>query len=1037
MNSIISWNVNSIRSKLPYVQLLCNELSPTILCAQETKLTPNDTFKMKHFSIFRHDKNSPGNAKGGVLIAVTNKIHAEIIPLTTPFQAVAIRAYLSIPITICTIYLHHQDAVTTYDLENLIHQLPAPFIITGDWNAHNQIWGSTKTDSRGTCIENLMNTTNIALLNTGESTRFDIYSGNLSAIDLTFCSPSLLTRVCWTIQENFYASDHFPQRIDIITPTKPPNETYTLKWQLRKAQWDLYTTNLDFSNLRTCETADQMLQSILTAIHSAALTAIPLIQAKRTKLPVPWWNEDCAERIKRKRKLWREYRKRPSEENLNAFKIARAQARRSVYESKRNSWRTFISDINRNTPSSLVWSKIRKLTNKKCYDPIPAIRDTAGQLLTSTVDIADTLADFYYNNMKQDDPSPCPPLLNMGSDNPDICAINCDITVWEVSNTTSKLKKTAPGPDCIYSDMLKHLNQNHLQEITSFFNHIWRNHDFPSKWREATIIPILKPGKDRTFPTNYRPISLTNILCKTLEKIVTNRLHQYLQSHKILDNSQCGFQPNKSTTDNLVHLTEGIELGFSRKQDTIAVFFDVEKAFDRLRPHSILQAFHEMQLNGHIINFVKNFLEERTFQVRIGETLSNTRRQETGTPQGSVLSPLLFIMAVNGIKQCIEYPVQHLMYADDLVIYTRGTQITNMQHVLQCTISKLTTWADKLGLRFAPSKTKLVHFTRKRSLPTIHLTLCNEQIQQSQVVKFLGVTLEQKLHWKSHIATLLKTATQRLNIMKITNGTAWGADKHSLLQVYRSHIRSVIDYGSIIYRTANTNTLKKLDTIQNQALRIATGALRTSPILSIHAETNFLPLTHHRNSQILNYYGRVIRTPFHINAYYVRSPQSPKGLAATVQKLLNIYKISPEDYHSASTPRSRKNLISHSIRAYLQTEWETKTVLLKTIKPELSQWKTTYIPHRQSEKVLARVRIGHTHLTHNYIFTKQDPPLCDKCYVRLDVLHLLNYCVTYDNTRKATYGDSPYPVYESLTDSSSNIQLFLKFLNETNLLPQL
>ena len=149
-------------------------------------------------------------------------------------------------------------------------------------------------------------------------------------------------------------------------------------------------------------------------------------------------------------------------------------------------------------------------------------------------------------------------------------------------------------------------------------------------------------------------------------------LQNNLYDRKIIAKYQCGFQPGKSTLDNLFYLQQEILFGFENKQSTVCIFFDIEKPFDRLSPQSIIQALDHYNFRGHILPFVSNFLSNRMFQVRINDMLSNPKNQETGIPQGSVLSPLLLILAINSISFVIHYPVQYLLYADDLAIFMRN-----------------------------------------------------------------------------------------------------------------------------------------------------------------------------------------------------------------------------------------------------------------------------------------------------------------------------------------------------------------------------
>lgn len=159
MNSspyIISWNLNSASRKLPFLQHVLCKYNPVAICLQETKLTSNMNFTLKSRVIFRRDEISLGNAKGGVLIAVQRNLQANEIAITTTLQAIAVRIHSRTPFTLCSIYIPPNSNISRHLLKELLVQLPTPYILTGDFNAHNQIWGSATNDQSGHEIEALI-----------------------------------------------------------------------------------------------------------------------------------------------------------------------------------------------------------------------------------------------------------------------------------------------------------------------------------------------------------------------------------------------------------------------------------------------------------------------------------------------------------------------------------------------------------------------------------------------------------------------------------------------------------------------------------------------------------------------------------------------------------------------------------------------------------------------------------------------------------------------------------------------------------------
>ena len=164
---------------------------------------------------------------------------------------------------------------------------------------------------------------------------------------------------------------------------------------------------------------------------------------------------------------------------------------------------------------------------------------------------------------------------------------NIPFTISELKTSLSKCHDTATGPDEIHYKFLKHLPETSLLIILDILNKIWRTGDFPDSWREATIIPIPKPGKDPSKPTNC-PISLTRCLCKTMERMINARLVWFLEKHGLISKFQSGFRHNRSTVDQLIRLESFIRDGFIRGHHVVSVFFDLEKAYNTTWKYGII-----------------------------------------------------------------------------------------------------------------------------------------------------------------------------------------------------------------------------------------------------------------------------------------------------------------------------------------------------------------------------------------------------------------------------------------------------------------
>ena len=426
---------------------------------------------------------------------------------------------------------------------------------------------------------------------------------------------------------------------------------------------------------------------------------------------------------------------------------------------------------------------------------------------------------------------------------------NSKFSLEELENALDSCSTSAPGKDNVNFDMIKNLAPLAKSYLLQFYNHLWTKHSFPKAWSHAIIIPVAKAGKDPSYANNYRPISLTSCLCKVMEKMVNNRLTWVMKKHKVITPTQFGSQPNRSTVDSLAHLENHIRRGFERKHITVAIFFDIQKAYDTTWRYSILNSLHSFGFRGNLPIFVRNFLTDRTFQTRIDDTHSNEYKLERGVPQGSVLSGTLFSIAINEITSQLPQGVQNNLYVDDFAIYYSSSNLRHTQRILNSAVEKIYDWSKNVGFKLSVDKTKAVMFyknIRWKKDQELELKMKDFKIPVKESVKFLGLIFDTHLNWKAHISYTKAKCKSSLNLLKKLSHTNWGADRSTLLTLYKSTVLSIIDYGSQIYGSASEAVLNNLNPIQTQGLRICTGAFRSSPNSSVLSESGEMPLRLHR-----------------------------------------------------------------------------------------------------------------------------------------------------------------------------------------------
>lgn len=866
---IIQWTCRGIKSKYEEVKRIITDFSPLVMCVQETHLNRNDTYNLRGYTTTKKSiKHLPGGrAHGGVAIFTRNNVKANEIRLTGRLLAVAVRVKVPFETTICSIYLP-DGRWKQQELLDLIKNLPPPIILAGDFNSHNTLWGSDFTDTRGNTLENIINDTNLTILNSGSPTHINAYSGKSSAIDLTIASPSLSLMLDWRVLPEPYFSDHYPISISLSTqfePFKTPS-----KFNTKKADWSKYQSSFVIPQQADEANIDKSVDSLTKSVIQAAETSIPMTSNKM-KRKVPWWNDSCQKALKEKKKALKRFNRYPTIDKLEYFKIKRASARKVIQEAKKSSLKEYVSSMNESATVTEVWHKIRSITGKRQNICTPMLLE-GGTVITKIKEVADCLGRHYssiydtssytqnFVTIKREKEQN---ILDFGSFNDTEC-YNKVITMDEFTYILSRVKDTSPGPDKITYTMIAHLPDTAKQQIIGIYNDIYQTGRYPNKWKEAIIIPIIKEGKDPAYPASYRPIALTNCLGKIFEAIINQRLIWFLETNNLINRFQAGFRRGYSCIDQLCLLENNIQDTFLRKNHGIGVFFDIERAFDTTWRYFVLKQCHDRGLRGNLPWILQSFLSDRKFRVRVGEDLSESYDQINGIPQGSVLSVTLFGIAINNITDGLDPEITRCLYVDDLCMYLSGDDILEVGTRLQAAIDSINSQAENIGFCFSQQKTKCVHFCRRRSdhcPPPLYLK--GSAIPYAPSTKYLGMILDERLSWSDHILMVEKTCKKTLSVMKFLGSVNWGADKTVLLKVFETVLCSKLNYGVMLYSSARRSRLRPLNTIYNCGLRIATGAFRTSPLTSIYCEAGFLPPEIRRLKLSLTYAVSVWGKPQH------------------------------------------------------------------------------------------------------------------------------------------------------------------------------
>ena len=267
-------------------------------------------------------------------------------------------------------------------------QLPTPFIILGDFNAHNPLWGSHDINTRGQLIEDLITGNILCILNNGDNTYFHEPSKTFHAIDLAICTPILFPFLNFSVSNDLYHSDHFPLFLSFhnLNFTNQKNSYYIYD----RADWVTYTSNALITSNMIEGDINKAASDITHSIIYAADISIPKSSGLSKRPSKPWWNEECNKAKKKQQKAWAIFRRYPNNRNYIEYKAARANSRKVRRKCQQDSWIQYVSSITSETSSKKLWQKVKKVMGIHTDYSISFLKEN-GQTITSTKNIANTI----------------------------------------------------------------------------------------------------------------------------------------------------------------------------------------------------------------------------------------------------------------------------------------------------------------------------------------------------------------------------------------------------------------------------------------------------------------------------------------------------------------------------------------------------------------------------------------------------------------------------------------------------------------------
>ena len=421
---------------------------------------------------------------------------------------------------------------------------------------------------------------------------------------------------------------------------------------------------------------------------------------------------------------------------------------------------------------------------------------------------------------------------------------NCSMFITPVSEeelhkqliTLNKHKAT--GPDEVSPGILRLCVKEIIIPLTHIINLSFSQGIVPQVLKLAKVFPIHK--KNETFlPGNYRPISLLSSIDKVVEKLMYSRISKFLAINKILYDYQFGFRENHSTSMTLIDITDNIRDQLDKGNFTLGMFFDLKKAFDTVDHNILISKLEHYGIRGVAGKWISSYLSNRQQFTHVNGENSQKRQINFGVPQGSILGPLLFLLYINDIGQCTQEGNVRL-FADDTAIFVSHSNPKVLKEKAEVILNNLQNWFifNRLTLNIEKSNFS-VYCSPNKAIPAYlnNLKIGTKKLERVHSVKYLGVTIDDKLTWNDHCNCLIQDLVKLSNSFKIIKNFISDKNKYKL---YNAYVLPKLRYGLEVYGNTSKGNMQKVQVMQNRILKVLFNKDFLMPTKELHKELTLL-----------------------------------------------------------------------------------------------------------------------------------------------------------------------------------------------------
>lgn len=804
-----------------------------------------------------------GTGHAGAAIVIRTSIKHHVLPeyRKSHIQATSVAVESKDgPFNISAVYCPPRHTIDKEQFSDFFNTLGNRFIAGGDWNAKHTYWGSRLTTTRGRQLKECIDGNGYSSISSGEPTYWPTDPKKKPDLLDFFIVRGLSRHYLKPESCHDSNSDHTPVILNVSTTLICYEQPETLYNKF--TDWEGFREHIEHTielhvSLKTPEEVEDATSYITRLIQNACWINTPTPKRRASNGNIPL---EVKEKVLEKRRLRRVWHQSRHKADKTAFNKSARELKDLLDDINNATLQNKLQNLTANPSSEYALWKFTK-PFKRPQQFKAAIRKINGGWAKTGREKAETFADHLTNVFKPNDSEHKEferEIEDHLRQDLQLSLPPRPVTVRELAWAIKTMKnKKAPGFDLITKEVLIQLPKKALVFITSLFNAIFRVQYFPDMWKVSIISMIHKPGKPPDNVTSYRPISLLPILSKVYERILLNRILPLLEENGAVPKHQFGFRKHHSTIEQVHRVCDKIRHSLETKQYCSAVFLDIQQAFDKVWHKGLLSKI-KTYLPHTFYNLMKSYLSNRMFQVRESGDTSEINEISAGVPQGSVLGPILYTLYTADLPPSPQ--VMIATYADDTALLASSTDPQTASNILQESLCKVDDWLKKWRVKASATKSTHVTFTlRKGNCPPVWLG--NNNLPQSDSVRYLGVHLDRRLTWKNHIKTKRDETNIRFRTMYWLMSRNSKLSVDNKLLIYKVILKPVWMYGIQLWGSACNSNISIIQRLQNGILRTLSNAPWFLTNTEIHEALGIRTVKEEIQHSSMNYINRLDNHP--------------------------------------------------------------------------------------------------------------------------------------------------------------------------------